>query len=810
MLELACSQTGCDVAMDGSADLGSNRTRVALGTKAETLARLKPLLSKSRILDLVYFTASEWRADERALLRRIRESFAGCRLAIRSSALIEDTSDASMAGAFETRLGVPCCDVDAIRDAVLAVLASYQGDPANQVLVQPQFEGSSVAGVVTTRDVEFGVPYYVVTYDDQSDSTSSVTAGAGDVSTLRVHRAVPDVGSKPPFLSALIHAVREIERVLDRSDLDIEFAMDGPHSVVIFQVRLLATKRTWKSSTIADVSRGALALRSTIGALLDRRDAGIHGSRTALSNMADWNPAEMLGATPRPLAISLYRRLITQGAWQDARRWVGYQRMPRRDLMVIVSGRPYIDVRLSLNSFLPQGAGSKASGTLVEEWISRLSVMPDQHDKIEFAVALTCLDFSWRDRLASHPESCAKMDRFVDALRSLTARALDTTAAGSLAQAEDAIRPLAFSSWSSGLPSREHASAARIEALLRICEARGTRPFAVLARHAFIAESFLRSARERGAISPERTDAFRRSLATVSQRMARDSCAVLHGHLAPEAFVADYGHLRPSTYDINSPPLANREPAEFMPTSARDDGWPEPFHLTNRESRGLSLLLRENGLAPRCAEQLLAYAHRSITGREHGKFLFTRVVNEILETIAFLAERKGATRDAISHLTVQSILDLDTHTDASRLADLVQAGRRLHEVARATPLPSAIFAATDVDVVLEDLATPTFVGSQTVSGEVAVLSPLHSPGNICGKIVAIEQADPGYDWIFPHGPIGLVTRFGGANSHMAIRCVEHGLAAAIGCGERAFTRIARSHRAVISPATQSLMPLDAG
>ena len=51
------------------------------------------------------------------------------------------------------------------------------------------------------------------------------------------------------------------------------------------------------------------------------------------------------------------------------------------------------------------------------------------------------------------------------------------------------------------------------------------------------------------------------------------------------------------------------------------------------------------------------------------------------------------------------------------------------------------------------------------------------------KIVIIENADPGYDWIFSKNINGLITRFGGVASHMAIRCAEFKIPAAIGCGE---------------------------
>ena len=60
------------------------------------------------------------------------------------------------------------------------------------------------------------------------------------------------------------------------------------------------------------------------------------------------------------------------------------------------------------------------------------------------------------------------------------------------------------------------------------------------------------------------------------------------------------------------------------------------------------------------------------------------------------------------------------------------------------------------------------------------------PLDLSKKIILIENADPGFDWIFSHKIKGLITKYGGANSHMAIRCAEFGLPAAIGCGERTF------------------------
>ena len=58
----------------------------------------------------------------------------------------------------------------------------------------------------------------------------------------------------------------------------------------------------------------------------------------------------------------------------------------------------------------------------------------------------------------------------------------------------------------------------------------------------------------------------------------------------------------------------------------------------------------------------------------------------------------------------------------------------------------------------------------------------------------IENADPGFDWIFSKNIAGLITKYGGANSHMAIRCAEFDIPAAIGCGEQRFELLLNSTR----------------
>ena len=61
----------------------------------------------------------------------------------------------------------------------------------------------------------------------------------------------------------------------------------------------------------------------------------------------------------------------------------------------------------------------------------------------------------------------------------------------------------------------------------------------------------------------------------------------------------------------------------------------------------------------------------------------------------------------------------------------------------------------------------------------------------------IENADPGYDFIFNYSINGLITKYGGSNSHMAIRCLENKIPACIGVGNINFDLIKKSKRIYI-------------
>ena len=115
--------------------------------------------------------------------------------------------------------------------------------------------------------------------------------------------------------------------------------------------------------------------------------------------MPDWNPAEIIGKNPSKLAYSLYSELITKNIWAKARKLMGYKDLSKFNLMSNIGEQPYIDTRLSFNSFLPVSLKKKISEKIINNSIKKLKNDPSLHDKIEFDIAITSFSFDFNEKI---------------------------------------------------------------------------------------------------------------------------------------------------------------------------------------------------------------------------------------------------------------------------------------------------------------------------------------------------------------------------------------------------------------------------
>ena len=150
-----------------------------------------------------------------------------------------------------------------------------------------------------------------------------------------------------------------------------------------------------------------------------------------------------------------------------------------------------------------------------------------------------------------------------------------------------------------------------------------------------------------------------------------------------------------------------------------------------------------------------------------------------------LGERVGVTRDELSWLNLTRVLELHATLDALDLYEILRTeidrNTRAHAMTRVVRLPELIVDGADVTHFFVHESRPNYVGDRRVVADVVSADDLQS-AELRDRVVCLPSADPGFDWIFTRAIAGLVTTFGGANSHMAIRAAELGIPAVIGCG----------------------------
>ena len=122
----------------------------------------------------------------------------------------------------------------------------------------------------------------------------------------------------------------------------------------------------------------------------------IVGDSPLFGIMPDWNPAEIIGTNPGAMARSLYEYLIMDSVWAQQRAEYGYKDVRPHPLLITFSGKPYVDVRASFNSFVPKKLSKSDTNVLVNYYLNYLKNNPQFHDKIEFEVVPTCISPSFK------------------------------------------------------------------------------------------------------------------------------------------------------------------------------------------------------------------------------------------------------------------------------------------------------------------------------------------------------------------------------------------------------------------------------
>ncbi len=315
----------------------------------------------------------------------------------------------------------------------------------------------------------------------------------------------------------------------------------------------------------------------------------------------------------------------------------------------------------------------------------------------------------------------------------------------------------------------------------------GVVPFARQARCAFIARSLCLSMLDECLVDADTMDLFMRSIKTVTSELQEDVIGYHNGKVDMEYIQNKYGHLRSHSYDITSP-------------TYNQIGFSEVFNCFNNKNSSKVCETQINTCFPETDINLTKFIKTSFAQREYFKFIFTKSLSFVLDLISNLAKHLGISKEEISYSTIEQILELPFgHGIKKSLVEEIEKNMQDYEINSLIILPPIIVKSKDFNVIKINESTPNYITNHIAEGEILLIDSLPCDGlDVSGKIVVIQYADPGYDWIFAAGSItGLITQYGGMASHMAIRCMEFDIPAAIGCGEIIFNQVIHSQRVVL-------------
>ncbi len=619
-------------------------------------------------------------------------------------------------------------------------MASYgKAEPADEVLIQPMLRDVVRAGVAFSHDPNTAAPYRVINWTE-GDDTAAVTAGLGG---RTYQSAAQSPVPAPPAIAPVIALIEELQARFGDRPIDCEFAVTRMQAASNSSGCCKCARSSFAIRCSRAPTRPDGCARSQQGASWNAAHPFVGGKRTAYGVMPDWNPAEIIGVRPKPLALSLYRELVTDSIWAYQRHNYGYRNLRSFPLMPHFFGLPYVDVRLSFNSFIPADLDDGLAGRLADYYIDRLLAEPTLHDKVEFEIVFSCytLDLPQRlERLSTAGFSPDERTRIADSLRTLTNRIIDSRSG---LWRSDKAKLDTLQTRREQLLTSANDPLERIYWLLEDGKRYGTLPFAGLARAGFVAIQMLRSLVTTGVFSEADYHAFIGSVSTVSGQLARDRAT-----LDKTTFLARYGHLRPGTYDILSPRYDETPDLYFdwskRPQMTHDS---QPFSCTLPQMRQIASLLSEHGLEPDVVG-LMDFMQSGIELRELAKFHFTRNLSDAMALIAEVGARYGVSPDDLAYCDISIFREM--HVAAVDVEDLlavaVAQGKKRHRDTERLSLPPLIASPDDVWAFEWPEAQPNYITQKQVTASVVDCTQRDA---LAGAIVTIPTPTRASTGCFP-------------------------------------------------------------
>jgi len=760
-------------------------------TKAETLNFINQNFKKYKIKNIliphfIFFSKSEFRKNKKKTILEIKKKFRKKKIIIRSSSLSEDNENLSNAGKYLSISNLRS-DSKLVEQSIVKIIKKFDS-PKDQILVQELIEKTEMSGVIFTREPNYNSPYYIINYDT-SGKTNIITSGKNNnsIQTICIFRNKIDFNIK---FRGLLKSIKSLEKIMGTDRIDIEFAKKN-NKWILFQCRPLPGHYV-KENIDIQINKSLVNIEKKINKL-KKKNPTIQGDTTYFSNMADWNPAEMIGVKPKTLAMSLYSELITDSVWSIQRKNYEYKDVSPNVLMVNLAGSPFIDLRTDFNSFLPNGLNLSLEKKIINNYLQNLKNKTYLHDKIEFELIPTCYDLNMLNSNSNFLNKSNKKKYFSKIKKTTNyilnpKNSLLDNEISQINKLEKKIKEI---------NEFKISEIQKIFFLIDDCKKLGTLPFSGIARIAFICTKILRSLLDKRLIDQKFVEKIYLSIPTITKKMNKDYIKAFKSKNYKKKFLLNYGHLRPLTYSIASKNYKEGFHHYFSNKILNTTTvFKKDFKISNKLNNKISNIFKKEKLAVNFKE-FIKLLQKSIEYREYSKFIFSKSINSVFENLIKFTKKLDINREDLEYISIKKILDsysvLETEKLALTLKREIRDNKKSYEILRQIKFPDFITSANDVYYHQIKASRGNFITNKKISGNSIYLKEMNNLKMLNKKIVIIENADPGFDFIFSYQIKGLITKYGGANSHMAIRCLELDIPAIIGIGQNGFDKVCNSN-----------------
>ncbi len=771
-----------------------------LSGKAENIDLLLKVFKNdgAQIPEFFYFSIDQFNKNKNLYINKIYNKTKIKNIIVRSSSYNEDKENFSNAGKYESCVLKRKSNIFIVSKLINNFVKQFKSKK-DKIIIQEYITNVDFSGVIFTKDINYDSPYYTINYDN-SGKTNLITSGEKNdkIKSLIIYK---NFSGKIKIFRKLIEASKKLEKITNNERLDIEFSLKNK-KLILFQVRPLPKPKykvhgfDYKSK---DFDEYLLKIKKKINKLKSVNPT-LNSKETFFSNMSDWNPAEMIGDKPTPLGLSLYRELITDEIWREQRMSYGYKNVFPNPLLFSFAGSPYIDLRTDITSFLPINLNEKITSEIVSKYLKILKNKPEIHDKIEFELVETCYSFLSSKRLRKF-FSKKISNKYLKELKNLTK---DLIKNQTIFREKDKVDLL--KNQLDQISKSKSSIIQKIFYIVKLTKNFGTSPFSGLARCAFISQRILLDLKNLKLISDQEFDNFFKSLNSLTHQFNNDIYKLKKKNITKKNFLRKYGHLRPSTYDINNLNYSEGFNKYFSNKNKNSTKfYKKKKFIKFKNAKKIDLLFKKNLNID--LKTFLNFASNSIVLREKSKLDFTRGINLIFEYLLKLGKRLKIKREDLSFLDFKTLMSYYSSIEVINLKKLIlneiTKNKFEYNIMKLIKLPDFIKTEYDIYKYFDNISKPNFITLNSIFGETIELKD-QNLNKIKGKILLIKNADPGYDFVFNYEIKGLITQYGGANSHMAIRCLELNIPAAIGVGQFQYENLKLNKKIMIDCAKKNI------